>query len=226
MLASFHAPDLDAQRARTQASVDALEQRLAGIIADEQGHAQQQATIQRLHEQHAEFQAVQDEAGRLRVVADFEGQWRDVPPDYQTGSWVDTHTLLGVLVDPDSWVVDAYVEQRAIDRIQPGAPARFHVHGRPRAIDAKVLFMDTTRTQRLTHSLLDGRYGGPIATQVSGQDEGAPLDAMYRVRLQLAHPLEATHEIRGTVHIEGERRSMLWDGARWLIGVLIRESGF
>lgn len=226
VLVSLRAPDLDAQRARTQASVRALEQRLAGIIADEQGLSQQQATIQRLHEQQAEFQAIQDEVGRLRVIADFDGQWRDVPHDYHADSWVNTQSLLGVLVDPDSWVVDAYVEQRAIDRIQPGAQARFHIHGQPRAIEAQVLFMDSTRTQRLTHTVLDSRYGGPIVTQMSGQDEGAPLDAVYRVRLQLAGPLTATREVRGTVHIDGQQRSLLWDGARWLAGVLIRESGF
>lgn len=88
------------------------------------------------------------------------------------------------------------------------------------------MFMDTTRTQRLGHSMLDSRYGGPIATQAAGQDEGTPLDAMYRVRLQLAQPMPLSHEVRGTVHIEGERRSLLWDGTRWLIGILIRESGF
>lgn len=226
VLATFQAPDLDAQRARTQATVQALEQRLAGIIADEQGRAHEQATIRRLHEQQAEFQAIQDEAGRLRIAAEFDGHWRDVPPDYHAGTWVDTQTLLGVLVDPSSWVIDAYVEQRTIDRLQPGAPARFHIHGHPRVVNAHVLFMDTTRTQRLSHTLLDSRYGGPISTQQAGRDEGAPVDALYRVRLKLAEPLPYQHEVRGTVHIDGEPRSLLWDGTRWLIGVLIRESGF
>lgn len=226
VLASFNAPDLDAQHLRTQASVRALEQRLAGLIADDLGRHQEQATLHRLHEQQAEIQAIHDEAGRLSVKADFNGQWRDVPDDYHAGVWVDTQTLLGVLVDPTSWVVDAYVEQRAIDRIQLGATAYFHPHGQPKAVPARVLFLDSTRTQRLPHSMLDGRYGGPIATQVAGQDEGTPLDAVYRVRLQLAEALPVQHETRGTVQIEGERRSLLWDGTRWLIGILIRESGF
>lgn len=95
------------------------------MIADDVGRNYQQATLSKLHEQQAEIQAIQDEAGRLLVTADFNGQWLDVAPEYQAGAWVDTQTLLGVLVDPSTWVVDAYVEQRVIDRIQPGRQRGF-----------------------------------------------------------------------------------------------------
>src|SRR5690606_22302801 len=61
LLASFKAPDLDAQRQRSEASVRALEQRLAGLMADATGVGQQQAIIRRLNEQRAEIHAVRAE---------------------------------------------------------------------------------------------------------------------------------------------------------------------
>jgi len=226
LLASFKAPDLDAQRQRSEASVRALEQRLAGLMADATGVGQQQAIIRRLNEQRAEIHAVRAEEERLRVVAEFDGQWLDVDPDYHPGVWVDVRTLLGVLIDPDHWVVDAYVEQRDIDRIRPGASATFFIHGQPSGVEAEVLFMDSTRSQRLAHTMLDSRYGGTIATHHAGRSEGMPVDALYRVRLKLARPLPLQREALGSVQIEGERRSLLWNGIKWGLTVLIRESGF
>lgn len=226
LLASFTAPDLDAQRQRNEASERALEQRLAGLMADDTGVGQQQAIIRRLNEQRAEIHAVRAEEERLRVVAEFDGHWLDVDPDYHPGVWVDVRTLLGVLIDPDHWVVDAYVEQRDIGRIHPGSPARFFVHGQPSGVEAEVLFIDSTRSQRLAHAMLDSRYGGTIATHPAGQSEGMPVEALYRVRLKLAQPLPLQREALGSVQIEGESRSLLWEGVKWGLTVLIRESGF
>jgi len=45
-------------------------------------------------------------------------------------------------------------------------------------------------------------------------------------RLQLSKAPVSGKEGRGRVRIDGEPRSLLWDGSQWLIGVLVRESGF
>ena len=74
--------------------------------------------------------------------------------------------------------------------------------------------------------MLDGRRGGPVPTQENAQAEGVPVEALYRVRLQLAAAPPGDREGRGRVRIEGEPRSLLWEGTQWLIGVLVRESGF
>lgn len=226
VLARFSAPDLDAQRLRTQASIQALEQRLNGLMADDAGMTQRQAILNRLAEQHAELHAIDAEAQRLHVAAEFDGQWLDVAQDLPPGSWVDVRTPLGVLHDPRSWVVDAYVEQRDVERIQPGAQARFYPHGTGNSLPASVLFIDPARSTRLANAMLDGQHGGPIATQTGGHAAGMPLDTLYRVRLQLDAPPPAARETPGRAHIDGTRQSLLWEGGKWLLSVLIRESGF
>ena len=55
---------------------------------------------------------------------------------------------------------------------------------------------------------------------------GVPVEALYRVRLSLVAAPPHAREGRGRVRIEGERRSLLWDGGQWLIGILVRKSGF
>ena len=225
-LLRLEAPDLDVQRSRIEATVTALERRLQGLMADEIGAARRQALVRQHREQLAELAALREEGARLRAVAEFDGLWVDVDPLVQPGAWVDVRTPLGALIDPQQWVVDAYVEQRDVARVHAGALARYYAPGQLEPIQAEVMFVDTTRSQRLAHAMLDGRRGGPLPTQENAQADGVPVEALYRVRLQLAGPPPAGREGRGRVRIEGEARSLLWDGAQWLIGVLVRESGF
>jgi putative peptide zinc metalloprotease protein len=224
-LVSFVTPDLAAREEQAQASADALERRLTGLVGAAGGVDRQMALDQRLNEQLAAIRGVREEAGRLRISAEFDGEWRDVPPELRDGTWVGVREPLGVLVAPGSWVVDTYVEQREVERIEVGASASFLPQGHLGAMPAEVMAIDTTRAQRLVHPMLESRYGGPFATHQEGR-EAAPSEALYRVRLRLLEPPERQHELRGAVRIEGKPRSLLWEGVQGTLAVLIRESGF
>ena len=218
-------PDLHARRTRTEASVQALTRQLPGLMGMEKGLDVQQATMRRLQEQLAEVQAIDAEAARLRLNAEFAGEWLDVDPQLRSGAWINPRTPLGVLVDPSSWVVDAYVAQQEIERIAQGAQAQFWPESWAQPIAASVISMDSARTQQLAYPMLDGRFGGKIATQ-QHEKEAIPAYPLYRVRLQLHAPPPQLRELRGTVHIQGQRSSWLGNALQNILAVLIRESGF
>jgi putative peptide zinc metalloprotease protein len=224
-LAQFEAPDLQARELRTAATVEALSQRLAGLATEDSGMDQRRATSERLGEQLAETQATREEGERLRVAAEFDGVWLDVDPTLRPGTWVSSKNQVGILVDPTTWVVDAYVEQRQVDRIALGASARFRPDRHWFSIDAKVIDVDSTRSSRLLYPMLDVRHGGPIATQ-SGDRQALPVETLYRVRLALSEPLADLHETRGRAVIDGTRHSLAWDALKRFAAVIIRESGF
>lgn len=98
--------------------------------------------------------------------------------------------------------------------------------GTVQPVAAEVMFVDTARSQRLAHVMLDGNHGGPIPTQLAPGLEGVPVEALYRVRLRLADMPSGAREERGHVRIDGERHSLLWDSVQWLASVMLRESGF
>lgn len=227
VLATFVTPDLAAREQRALAAVTALEHRLAGLLETKGGMTQQRAMVERLGEQFAEARSAREEALRLRIAAEFDGVWLDVDPELRPGVWTGARRPLGVLVDPSAWVVDAYVGQREVGRLAPGAPASFKPEGSPWRIAAEVVAIDTTRAQRLVHDMLDSRHGGHITTQAGTQPGTAvPTEALYRVRLRLAKPLVPGRTVRGQARIAGERRSLAWESVKGLAAVLIRESGF
>ncbi|MBP9219329.1 MAG: hypothetical protein KBD39_08485 [Sterolibacterium sp.] len=224
-LALFETPDLTAREVQARAGAEALERTLTGLLAKTEGIAQQSALTQRMDERLAEIRATREEIGRLRIAAEFAGEWRDVSDQLHPGSWVGIKEPLGVLIDPHSWVVDAYVEQRLIERVEPGATATFLAEGGLHRIPAVVVDIDRTRTQRLPYAMLDSRHGGPILTRPEGQGS-VPVDALYHVRLRLIEFPGDVQEWRGSLQIEGQARSLVWEILKGSLAALVRESGF
>ena len=53
-----------------------------------------------------------------------------------------------------------------------------------------------------------------------------PGAALFQVLVELDQPLNQLRETRGHLKIEGERRSVLGELGRWVLGVGLKESGF
>lgn len=225
VLATFIAPEYSARAARNQASVQALNQHIGGLAGDQKGLAQDMRLRRELQEHLAESLAVQEESGRLNIQSEFAGIWLDVDPLLKKGVWLNTHDTVGVLLDPSSWIIDAYIEQRQIQRIKPGVAAVFYPDNRSQVFNAKLLAVDTVNTRQLPYPQLAAKHGGHLAT-LPHEQRLIPSQALYRVRLELTDPPASLQEMRGTVRITGEPKSLLLGGAKDFIAVLVRESGF
>jgi len=225
-LVQFEAPDLVARQQRTGASVQALSRHLAGLVGtQERGIPEQQVSAERLREQLAEATSIREETGRLQMLAEFKGLWLDTDLTVRSGTWVGPRNQLGVLIDPSSWVVDAYVDQRQLERIQVGASARFRPQKQWLSIAAMVVDIDSTRVTKLAYPMLDATHGGSVATQ-RGERQGVPVDSLYRVRLALAEPLTEHRETQGHVTIDGARHSPAWQFVQRAASIAVRETGF
>ena len=218
-------PGIDSRLQSSEANIRSYEARLTGLLADSSGLSETSATRERLGVQTQEANAARLEQARLHMQSSFDGLWLDVDPDRQPGQWVDSRQALGVLVDPSRWQVDAYVEQDQVHRLQAGDAVRFYPDGQLQPLAGRVVAIGSTRASQLSHPMLSSRFGGPVPAA----KEGSPLipsDALFQVLIQLDKPPASLRETRGHVKIEGQRRSLLADGATHLIAVFMRESGF
>ncbi|MGY4531637.1 multidrug resistance efflux pump [Pseudomonas sp. TE3786] len=214
---------------RPNSQAIALEPRIlfdgAAAVAVDHQQSQDNATRERMGVQTQEARAARSEIARLTLQSSFTGLWLDVDPQRQPGQWLSSQEALGVLVDPSSWQVDAYIQQDQVHRLQIGDTVRFYPDGQPSALPGHVIAIGSTRANQLNHRMLASRFGGPVPTTSHG---GAlvPTDALFQVLIQLDQPPPALHETRGHLKIAGQRRSLLADGATHLAAVLMRESGF
>jgi len=228
LLVRLDAPDVRGRAVQSQATIDALARQLDQTIGRTDGHERRASIAEQLASATAEFDAQQAELRRLELRAAFDGVLGDRDPQVQPGAWVNATQPIAMLHAPGSWVVDALVEQHALERIAPGATARFHRRGRwepPMA--ARVISVDTSRAQALPHPMLAADHGGRVATVRQPDGTLAPRDGLYRVRLRLDAPPGVDLPVAlGTAVIEAAPRSLLRDWVTAATAVLVRESGF
>jgi putative peptide zinc metalloprotease protein len=225
ILMEMDEPDIAAQMRGSEAGIRGYEARLAGLIADANGVNQETAVRERLRVQYEEAAAAHSEITRLRLRAPFAGRWMDVDPQWRAGQWINPKVPVGVLIDPRSWQVDAFVTQEAVQRIAVGNRARFYPVGQVTPIAGRVLAIDTTRVRQLDYPMLASRYKGPLTVSTE-RDVLVPNPALFHVLVQLDAPPPGLWETRGQLQIDGVRRSLLFEGGTHLIGALIRQSGF
>lgn len=224
-LAVMEEPDIAAKVLGSEASIRGYQGRLAGMLADPAGLGEEAVTRQRLGAEYQQARAARNEMARLTLQAPFAGRWMDVNPEWKAGQWINTREPIGVLVDPNQWLVDAYVKQDEVQRLTDGGRVRFYPDGVPRAIDGTVILIGTTRISQLEQPALASRFGGPL--NVAAQGEAlVPNPALFHVLVKLDEAPPSLHETRGHLQIEGARRSWLGEGLTRLLAVALRESGF
>ncbi|MBF6034941.1 HlyD family efflux transporter periplasmic adaptor subunit [Pseudomonas sp. P155] len=224
-LITLDEPDIASRLQTSEASARSYEARLSGLIADPGGLAEDAVTRQRLNVQFEEARAARSEIARLNLQTPFAGVWLDVNPDWKAGQWVGRQESLGMLIDPRSWQVDAYVAQDQVHRMATGDHVRFYADGQTTPLSGRIVQIGSTRASQLSHRMLSSRFGGPVPT-TNAEHALIPSNALFQVLIQLDEPLPSLRETRGHLKIEGERRSLLADGATHVLAVLMRESGF
>jgi putative peptide zinc metalloprotease protein len=224
-LITLDEPDIASRLQTSEASARSYEARLSGLIADPGGLAEDAVTRQRLNVQFEEARAARSEIARLNLQTPFAGVWLDVNPDWKPGQWVGRQESLGMLIDPRSWQVDAYVAQDQVHRMATGDHVRFYPDGQTTPRSGRIVQIGSTRASQLSHRMLSSRFGGPVPT-TNAEHSLIPSSALFQVLIQLDEPLPSLRETRGHLKIEGERRSLLGDGATHVLAVLMRESGF
>ena len=223
------APAVDSQMLQLQSRIDGLVQQINGAIDNPALYERSRVLEQELAAVRAEYALHDAEAGRLTVTAPHAGVVRDLDPGLYPGGWVGRGHVLARVVGDKVALAQVFVHESDIARIKPGAHARLIERRHDgAAMTATVIGIDRTASRALPEPMLSSVHGGPIAARAGQHGESLANEAWYRVTLQLE-----SEKMRGgaaslapvVAHIEGERSSLLWQGARKVAGVLVRESG-
>jgi putative peptide zinc metalloprotease protein len=143
-------------------------------------------------------QGFRNETKTLELTANFSGIWLDTDPHIKSGTWVNGKTPLGILIDPENWHVDVYVEQQDIEHLFIGAQATFYPEHRIDALQGKILYFDSVPVSRLDQPMLASRYGGPISLAEKTGDL-VPAEPRFRVVVELEDKPESLRETRGRI---------------------------
>lgn len=210
------------------------ETQIAGLMGLPDGESQRLVLNTQKALFEAEEKASKDEAERLTLRAPFDGELRDIDHGLAPGVWVKSREPMAVFIDPNLWVVDAFIAEEDLGRVAVGQGVRARLHtGDQQWVDGRIESIDVSHTTVLPTPLLSAAHGGPLAVVNDtnrasvGQEKTQVLrDALFRVRILLSKPLPTERVSVVRVRIDGEAESILKGMFRKVVSVFIRESGF
>lgn len=227
-LISLSAPELLQKIQKARIKVDALERQFGAAGFSNETIRQQGVLKEQLDSAREELNGLIAERGRLNPLAPFSGVVADVEPDLFVGEWVPKGMELVRVIDDQNWIVDTYIEESDLRRLDDGNWGWF-IPEAPGLPDAwlSIIGIDGDAARILGDAALGSTAGGQVLVRPQN-NKLYPERAVYRVRLKATFRSAqiSTGHIRGRVVILAWPKSLIGDLIRGTLATLVREAGF
>jgi putative peptide zinc metalloprotease protein len=233
VLVRLSSPELDYQLRVAVQDVLRLRSQLERSLTDKELSAGRLVLSQALLRAQAEQAALERVREQLVVTAPVAGRVEDLLRDLHVGRWVSSTQQLFMVREGAAAHISALVPESKLDGLEAGSEALFYAEtgGSPQGVPLEVSAIERSAVKTLDSPYFAVDFGGDIPVSRQRDGEGfVPEISVYRVHLRPADEALADglpdRRLRGWVHFEGERRTLLGRALRYVLGVLIRESGF
>jgi putative peptide zinc metalloprotease protein len=226
-LLGLAAPELDYERARAASEVATLRHRLERGNTVGELRELGEVAAGRLAEAEAVQYSVNERIQRLQLRSPLGGRVVDLDETLQAGRWVQAGALLMLVVADERQLIETFVPERELSRLDTGGEARFYPHAADLPpFDARVVAVDRASAITLPEPWFADRYAGDVPTRAGAHGELKPHEAVYRVLLEPLAPLPALPRmLAGHVLLEVSAQSVLGALAEGALGTLRREAG-
>lgn len=228
VLMQLESPELDHNINVAQARIASLSKQVGSAGFQAETKAQQTILREQLANAENALEGLLNERNRLVPTAPFDGTIVEVQQDIRPGDWVPRGQALLTFINEKSWIVDCYVDESDLERIEVGNWGRFvpDTPGLPSQW-LKVITVDQDRSRVLADPQLGSTAGGHILVRAQ-KDSLVPERTIYRVRLEVQGDIQkiSTGNLRGSVTILGWPQSIMGEFLRGAVGTLVRETGF
>lgn len=227
-LLTLQSPELINKIDKAKIKVEILERQFSTAGFSSDTVKQQTILKEQLDSARQELTGLESERQRLRPVALFDGVVTDVEADLFVGEWIPKGMNLVRVIDQGQWVVDTYVDEVDLRRIDLGYWGWFVPEAAGLSdIRLRVISIDRNAVQNLPDAALATVAGGQVTVRVQN-GKLFPERTLYRVRLKAIglHEKMSTGHLRGRVVVLGWPKSVMGDLASHAIATLIREASF
>lgn len=227
LLFSLKSPWLEYKKQQARTRVQVLEKQLQRQYGDESLLEGTKVLQRQLAGAMTALAGYRAQEKRSRIRSPIPGKVRDLAQGLEPGRWVNKKELLALVVNPEPCLVEAYLEETEIDRVETGKIALFYRENRDSSpIYCQLSQIDPASSHQLKAPYLASVYGGEIPARLQ-DGELVSHKSLYRVVLDIPDlPTPPAQIIRGKAVIQGKPVIPLYQAWQRVLSVFIRESGF
>ena len=225
-ITSLDSPELDKVLSIAQQQKLLYDWKISSAAFDPDLRASLQSNTEMAFMAQNEVLSLEAAKKQLNPHAPFAGKYYELSPDVRVGDWIGKGAKLGVVVNADKWIVEAYFPEEEISRVSVGNWGRFipETAGNE-ALSLKVASIDPTPVKVLPDNIYASQMGGSVVSKIS--DKKAITDrAYYRVMFSAERPDDYLVTQRGHVSVFARPESFLSAGIRHFAGLFRRELSF
>jgi putative peptide zinc metalloprotease protein len=221
----LEAPTVAFHRASAVANLAGLQARMKGVAFDPEEASSTEVGYRELQQAIATLAQVDAQQAELTVRAPFSGIVTDVPLTLRLGESLPRREALGVLLDPATQIVEAYIAEPDLGRVHPGAAATFYPENGDPPIALTVTSVGTAPVRNLDTVELASIYGGGVAVRKDTAGKLIPEAAIYHAVLTPRQGVgRIATRLRGDVAITADRASVLSRIYHRTLAIIVREA--
>ena len=222
-LISLTSSSLQTELKLTEATIALLRAQLSREASDLETRAGRAVLQQRLRgemDKHEGLLTLQDD---LIVRAPITGTIHGLSEDLHAGRWINSRqTLMHIRGDKPA-IVTAYVSEDNLARIHEGAHAQFFgddpwVAKQP----LQLTKIAPAGSRVLTKPILASTQGSGVAVRENDRGELVPVRGIFQVQLMSDHITD--RDLRGTIRLQADRKSIASQIWRRVVAIINRES--
>ncbi len=228
VLIETRSPDVENELLTTEIKISATKLRLARVGRDDEDRAERLVLLKELDAQQSKRDGLLAEQRALIIRSPVAGQILELDLELHAGRWLGRGDRLALVGARQRHVLKGYLDESSLVRVAEGASGHFIPDDpqQPR-IPVHLQSIAQAGAAAIEIPALASVYGGRIPVEADQQQRLIPLAAQYLADLTPDDAVAPQGQvIRGVVHLDGRRESLLIRGWRQIARVLVRESGF
>ncbi|MCK5374649.1 MAG: HlyD family efflux transporter periplasmic adaptor subunit, partial [Alphaproteobacteria bacterium] len=164
---------------------------------------------------------------KLSIIAPFSGSVFIEDHQLKEGMWVDVQQALARIISPTTQLIEAYVLDRDLHRINLGGDVAFYNEKSLQKVKGRIVHIDRTATRILCPKMLSSEFKGGLAAVRNRKNEVVLNETRYRILIEPSQDLGSLLQMeRGWVKISAENQSIFSRLFQKTVSLVIRESSF
>lgn len=227
-LLQLNSPDLEHRIFITKQKIKLYEWQLQFQRMDRSAQDNFLIIRQKLEADITKYHGYLREQQQLQITAPFNGIVLDVTEHLSQNDWVSDKEPLLKLGDAHELIIEAYLQEADIKRVQNNARCRFYPENPDwETVPCHVTSIDPINTKQMTSPYFASHFGGDIPVLKHSDGTLVPQSGVYRMLLTPVAGTSAPQQMmRGSVVVMAEPSSFLKRIWHTIVSVLVRESGF